>query len=47
MKTIVTIALNPAIGKSASAANVMAERKLYCKEPRFEPAEAELMSPGP
>ncbi|MFA7171925.1 MAG: 1-phosphofructokinase family hexose kinase [Kiritimatiellia bacterium] len=37
MKTIVTIALNPAIDKSASVAHVMAERKLYCKAPRFEP----------
>lgn len=37
MKTIVTIALNPAIDKSASVAHVMAERKLYCQAPRFEP----------
>jgi len=37
MKTIVTLALNPAIDKSASVAHVMAERKLYCQEPRFEP----------
>jgi 6-phosphofructokinase 2 len=37
MKTIVTLALNPAIDKSSSIAHVIAERKLYCKSPRFEP----------
>ncbi len=37
MKTIVTITLNPAIDKSSSVAHVVAERKLYCKAPRFEP----------
>jgi len=37
MKIIVTIALNPAIDKSSSVAHVVAERKLYCKPPRFEP----------
>ena len=37
MKTIVTMTLNPAIDKSSSVAHVMAERKLYCKPPRFEP----------
>jgi 6-phosphofructokinase 2 len=37
MKTIVTMALNPAIDKSSSVAHVLAERKLYCKTPRFEP----------
>ncbi len=37
MKTIVTIALNPAIDKSSSVAHVVAERKLYCKPPSFEP----------
>ena len=37
MKTIVTMTLNPAIDKSSSVAHVMAERKLYCKSPRFEP----------
>ena len=37
MKTIVTMALNPAIDKSSSVAHVVAERKLYCKPPRFEP----------
>ncbi len=36
MKTIVTIALNPAIDKSASIAHVVPERKLYCNTPRFE-----------
>ncbi|MDO9583501.1 MAG: 1-phosphofructokinase family hexose kinase [Desulfomicrobium sp.] len=37
MKTIVSITLNPAIDKSASVDHVVAERKLYCKPPRFEP----------
>ena len=37
MKTIVTMTLNPAIDKSASVDQVVAERKLYCKPPRFEP----------
>ncbi len=37
MKTIVTVTLNPAIDKSASVDHVVAERKLYCKSPRFEP----------
>jgi 6-phosphofructokinase 2 len=37
MKTIVTMALNPAIDKSSSVAHVMVERKLYCNPPRFEP----------
>jgi len=37
MKTIVTMVLNPAIDKSSSVAHVTAERKLYCKPPRFEP----------
>ena len=37
MKTIVTIAMNPAIDKSSSVAHVVAERKLYCTPPRFEP----------
>ncbi len=37
MKTIVTINLNPTIDKSASAAHVLAERKLYCNTPLFEP----------
>ena len=37
MKTIVTITLNPAIDKSSSVDHVVAERKLYCKIPRFEP----------
>jgi 6-phosphofructokinase 2 len=31
------MALNPAIDKSSSVAHVVAERKLYCKPPRFEP----------
>jgi 6-phosphofructokinase 2 len=37
MKTIVTMALNPAIDKSSSLAHVIAEQKLYCTPPRFEP----------
>jgi 6-phosphofructokinase 2 len=37
MKTIVTMTMNPAIDKSSSVEHVMAERKLYCKPPRFEP----------
>ncbi|RJQ48851.1 MAG: 1-phosphofructokinase family hexose kinase [Desulfobacteraceae bacterium] len=37
MKTIVTVTMNPAIDKSSSVAHVVAERKLYCKPPRFEP----------
>ncbi len=37
MKTIVTITLNPAIDKSSRVQNVVAEKKLYCKPPRFEP----------
>jgi 6-phosphofructokinase 2 len=37
MKTIVTMTLNPAIDKSSSVAHVVAQRKLYCKPPRFEP----------
>jgi 6-phosphofructokinase 2 len=37
MKKIVTLALNPAIDKSSSVDHVVAERKLYCKPPLFEP----------
>ncbi|EKD59126.1 MAG: hypothetical protein ACD_55C00149G0001, partial [uncultured bacterium] len=37
MKTIVTITMNPAIDKSATVDHVVAERKLYCSEPLFEP----------
>jgi len=37
MKTIVTMTMNPAIDKSSSVAHVVAERKLYCRPPRFEP----------
>ncbi|HEJ83236.1 MAG TPA: 1-phosphofructokinase family hexose kinase, partial [Desulfobacteraceae bacterium] len=37
MKTMVTMTMNPAIDKSSSVAHVVAERKLYCKPPRFEP----------
>ena len=37
MKMIVTLTINPAIDKSSSVRNVVAERKLYCTAPRFEP----------
>jgi len=37
MGTIVTFTMNPAIDKSSSVEHVIAERKLYCKPPRFEP----------
>jgi 6-phosphofructokinase 2 len=37
MKRVITVALNPAIDKSASVAHVVAEHKLYCTPPRFEP----------
>ena len=37
MRTIVTMTLNPAIDKSSSVDHVVAERKLYCKPPLFEP----------
>lgn len=37
MKTIVTLTMNPAIDKSSSVDHVVAERKLYCTIPRFEP----------
>jgi hypothetical protein len=37
MKTIVTLTMSPAIDKSSSVEHVFADRKLYCKAPRFEP----------
>ncbi len=37
MKRIVALSLNPAIDKSSSVGHVVAERKLYCAQPRFEP----------
>lgn len=37
MKKIITITMNPAIDKSSSVERVVAERKLYCKTPHFEP----------
>ena len=37
MKNILTMTLNPAIDKSASVEHVVAERKLACKDPRYEP----------
>lgn len=36
-KTILSIAMNPAIDKASSVDHVVAERKLYCRPPRFEP----------
>ncbi len=36
LKKIVTLTINPSIDKSSSVAHVVAERKLYCKPPRFE-----------
>lgn len=37
MENILTLTMNPAIDKSSSVGNVVAERKLYCSAPRFEP----------
>lgn len=37
MKMVVTVTMNPAIDKSAQIDHVIAERKLYCHSPRFEP----------
>jgi 6-phosphofructokinase 2 len=37
MKRIVAFTMNPAIDKSSSVEHVIAERKLYCKPPHFEP----------
>jgi len=37
MENIVAFTMNPAIDKSSSVDNVVAERKLYCTPPRFEP----------
>ena len=37
MKKIVTFTLNPAIDKSSSVEHVIAENKLYCDNPRYEP----------
>ena len=37
MKRIITVTLNPAIDKSSSVDHVVAEHKLYCTPPRFEP----------
>ena len=36
-KSVITITMNPAIDKSASVSQVIADRKLYCNSPRFEP----------
>jgi 6-phosphofructokinase 2 len=37
VKTIITFTTNPAIDKNSSVEHVVAERKLYCKPPHFEP----------
>jgi 6-phosphofructokinase 2 len=37
MKIIVNMTMNPAIDKSSRVAQVVAERKLYCTPPHFEP----------
>lgn len=37
MSLIVSFAMNPSIDKSSSVENVIAERKLYCKTPSYEP----------
>ncbi|MFO8140559.1 MAG: 1-phosphofructokinase family hexose kinase [Marinobacter sp.] len=37
MKEIIAIAMNPALDKTSSVDQVVAERKLYCNPPRFEP----------
>jgi 6-phosphofructokinase 2 len=37
MKKIVSFTMNPAIDKSTGVEHVIAERKLYCQPPRFEP----------
>ena len=37
MKSILTITMNPAIDKSSTVDHVVAEHKLYCETPRFEP----------
>ncbi len=37
MKKIVTFTLNPAIDKGSSVEHVIAENKLYCDNPRYEP----------
>jgi 6-phosphofructokinase 2 len=38
MSKIVTITFNPCIDKSASVKKLIPEKKLYCSEPKFEPA---------
>jgi 6-phosphofructokinase 2 len=38
MSKIITITFNPCIDKSASVARLIPEKKLYCSEPKFEPA---------
>lgn len=37
MKTIVSVAMNPAVDKSSSVEHVIPEHKLYCNVPQFDP----------
>jgi 6-phosphofructokinase 2 len=37
MSQIVTVTFNPCIDKSATVPQLIAEKKLSCSEPRFEP----------
>jgi 6-phosphofructokinase 2 len=37
VKNIATLTMNPAIDKSSTVDNVVAENKLYCDKPRYEP----------
>lgn len=37
MKTVITLTMNPVIDKSTSIEQVIADRKLYCKTPHYEP----------
>ncbi|MBI5015366.1 MAG: 1-phosphofructokinase family hexose kinase [Deltaproteobacteria bacterium] len=37
MTPVLTLTMNPALDKSSSVERVVADRKLYCKPPRFEP----------
>jgi len=37
MQTVITLTMNPALDKSSSVEQVIAERKLHCKSPNFEP----------
>lgn len=37
MQTVITLTMNPALDKSSGVERVIAERKLHCTQPRFEP----------